>query len=103
MLYTCANGILFRVQGQFAIIACDFGDGDSLTASEAHDHFISGLVYCEAQHIITAYYIGHCGRSENFNRIFHYLLPTFMISANTPAAVTSAPAPGPFTTRGRSL
>jgi hypothetical protein len=29
--------------------------------------------------------------------------PMFIKSANTPAAVTSAPAPGPFTTSGRSL
>lgn len=31
------------------------------------------------------------------------MLPTLITSANTPAAVTSAPAPGPLTTKGRSL
>src|SRR3954454_13552226 len=75
-------------------------DSNLLFIEQVHLHHIARLFEAKAKDIKTAHEVGNGSRRLYRDRLYAHNLAALMMSANTPDAVTSAPAPAPFTTIG---
>ena len=96
-----AGGVLCRVGGEGKSVFAD--DDDARLVEEADFHEVEGSRERHAKDIESAHEVGDGAGALDGDFVHDYELMMRKMSANTPEAVTSAPAPAPLTTSGCSL
>src|SRR5262249_23492038 len=107
------RGVAFRFERQILHDALDRGDAHAGFRHSTRLHAIADRLHAVSEHIEADSDVADAGGSEcggEISRAFHSrghaqsfaprYAQTRSKSANTPAAVTSGPAPGPWTTSG---
>src|SRR5262249_54239999 len=100
------RGVLRRIGRQLARYAINPTDANTRLSPSRHGDFVAQRVDCKTEDVEPDRHVADRGRRKHSCPLAHRRAPRYAArrsrSANTPPAVTSGPAPGPWTISGLS-